>query len=306
MRPARRQLSTVLAERCPRARASRVEPPKAWITRSARDGGKDFMAADITIFGTPVQARAAGDVPISVIPGFPPPADIYGMRNSWLPERLKELAESGRPRSQAALARALGLAPARITEIIAGDRDISAREVAPIAEFLEWPPERVLAAIAPRPRAPDLSERAAAQPATAATAASVALPPPRPAVILEAKMRAAGMDWRRLAAAAGIAQKRLRAIAGGAEPGMHELDRIAEALDLGVFGIFDFAPLDTAEAGLIVELRRADRASAAAALRAVRAILGAPANDAPPRAGTPRASRPRTKAAETRRRRRAA
>ncbi len=56
------------------------------------------------------------------------------MRNEWLEKRLAELKK---PKS--GLADAMGLPPARITEMISGDRQIRAAEVPAMAAYLEWP-----------------------------------------------------------------------------------------------------------------------------------------------------------------------
>jgi plasmid maintenance system antidote protein VapI len=53
------------------------------------------------------------------------------MKNIWLQQRLKEIGKQKR-----ALANHLGLSPARITEIIAGQREIKAREIPKVAAFL--------------------------------------------------------------------------------------------------------------------------------------------------------------------------
>lgn len=63
----------------------------------------------------------------------------------WLPDRLDELHKS-----KSALARALGLAPARVTEIINATRNIQSNEVEPMARFLEWPDTYLLAMIGGR------------------------------------------------------------------------------------------------------------------------------------------------------------
>jgi SOS-response transcriptional repressor LexA len=52
--------------------------------------------------------------------------------NEWIALRLRELG-----RSQKDLARALGVEPPRITEIVRGDRRVQAAEWQPLAEFLE-------------------------------------------------------------------------------------------------------------------------------------------------------------------------
>lgn len=65
------------------------------------------------------------------------------MRNKWLEKRLKELKDKGK--SKSGLAEVLGVAPARITEIIAGTRKISTYELPKIAKYLELPDAVVLA-----------------------------------------------------------------------------------------------------------------------------------------------------------------
>lgn len=67
----------------------------------------------------------------------------YIMRNHWLAKRLDELAPGGKSRT--GLARALGIPPSRISEILNGSRKVKASEVRPIATYLEWPEATVLA-----------------------------------------------------------------------------------------------------------------------------------------------------------------
>lgn len=66
---------------------------------------------------------------------------MYGMRK-WLPERLAELNKS-----KSELARALGVGPARVTEMIGGTRDVQHDEIETMARFLEWPETHLLAKI---------------------------------------------------------------------------------------------------------------------------------------------------------------
>jgi phage repressor protein C with HTH and peptisase S24 domain len=61
-------------------------------------------------------------------------------RNEWIAARLRELN-----RSQKDLARALGVEPPRITEILRGDRRVQPAEWQPLANFLELPVPQVAA-----------------------------------------------------------------------------------------------------------------------------------------------------------------
>lgn len=62
------------------------------------------------------------------------------MRNDWLKDRLKEIGKTGK-----GLADALGVAPARITEMVNGGRDISAREIPTMASYLQLAEATLLA-----------------------------------------------------------------------------------------------------------------------------------------------------------------
>lgn len=64
------------------------------------------------------------------------------MRNDWLERRLRELKAKGKTKS--GLAKALKLPPARITDLLAGERTLSAAEIRPVADYLEWPAQIVL------------------------------------------------------------------------------------------------------------------------------------------------------------------
>lgn len=67
--------------------------------------------------------------------------DNAGMRNKWLQDRLRELHQHRK--SQRGLAQALGLAPARVSEIIQGTRRLQVEELDRVATYLEWPRARV-------------------------------------------------------------------------------------------------------------------------------------------------------------------
>lgn len=54
----------------------------------------------------------------------------------WLEDRLRDLRPQGK--SKSGLAKILGAAPARVTELIQGDRSISSHEVLKVAQYLEW------------------------------------------------------------------------------------------------------------------------------------------------------------------------
>jgi SOS-response transcriptional repressor LexA len=68
------------------------------------------------------------------------------MRRKWLEARLAELKPiSGK--SKSGLAKALGVPPSRITEMLDGSRKIHSSEVSPMAKYLEIPEETLLALI---------------------------------------------------------------------------------------------------------------------------------------------------------------
>lgn len=105
-------------------------------------------------------------------------------------------------------------------------------------------------------------------------------PPARPRNRLGEFLVQKGVDGRELAKRTGIAQKRLAAIADGAEVTQAELDLIADALDLGVFDLFDFAPLTRDEAALVIDLRRMDPDDRRHLQAVIDAMRGHVANDA--------------------------
>jgi len=57
------------------------------------------------------------------------------MTNQWLEDRLDELSHLGR--TKAGLAKALRIAPARVTEILSGDRKVASAELQPLSEYLD-------------------------------------------------------------------------------------------------------------------------------------------------------------------------
>jgi SOS-response transcriptional repressor LexA len=65
------------------------------------------------------------------------------MENVWIGERLKALGKR-----KSALATVLGIDPARVSELLAGRRNLQVSELRPLADFLEMPTERVLALLA--------------------------------------------------------------------------------------------------------------------------------------------------------------
>lgn len=67
------------------------------------------------------------------------------MSRKWLEHRLRELAPSGKNKS--GLAKALGIAPPRITEIIKGERTVKADEIRRMARYLEMTPDELLTLI---------------------------------------------------------------------------------------------------------------------------------------------------------------
>jgi hypothetical protein len=67
------------------------------------------------------------------------------MPKHWLDQRLEELKPQGK--SKSGLARALGLPSSRVSEIISGVRAIKAKELRPMADYLEWPMDALAANI---------------------------------------------------------------------------------------------------------------------------------------------------------------
>lgn len=56
------------------------------------------------------------------------------MRKEWLEDRISDLKKT-----KAGLALALGVSPARITDLVSGKRSVGATEIPIIAAYLEWP-----------------------------------------------------------------------------------------------------------------------------------------------------------------------
>lgn len=73
----------------------------------------------------------------------PIPMAVKPIPRPWIDARLKELGKT-----KVDLARALGVGPARINDIVNGTRRIQLGEVDPIARFLEWPGQAVIDRIA--------------------------------------------------------------------------------------------------------------------------------------------------------------
>lgn len=69
---------------------------------------------------------------------------------SWLEDRLDELPG----KSKVGLARALGIGPSRITEIVKGTRRVQAGEWAPMARYLDWSVDQLHLAIDGMPLTP--------------------------------------------------------------------------------------------------------------------------------------------------------
>jgi transcriptional regulator with XRE-family HTH domain len=68
-----------------------------------------------------------------------------GGAQPWLRDRLRRLRAQGK--SHSGLAAALGIDPSRVSEIVRGDRKISASEVGPMSAYLGMSEGDVLAAI---------------------------------------------------------------------------------------------------------------------------------------------------------------
>jgi phage repressor protein C with HTH and peptisase S24 domain len=90
--------------------------------------------------------------------------------NEWLAGRLRQL----KGKNQSALASYLGLSPARITEIIKGGRGIQARELQPLATYLEMPLDEVIAKVSP-----------AAPPPSNVLGGPISVPPINPRSVVE-------------------------------------------------------------------------------------------------------------------------
>lgn len=69
--------------------------------------------------------------------------NTHAMENAWINSRLKQLGKR-----KGKLADALGVQPARVTEIINGTRRVQGSEVLPLADFLEMDARQVSASLA--------------------------------------------------------------------------------------------------------------------------------------------------------------
>lgn len=67
------------------------------------------------------------------------------MANEWIGERLRSLKKN-----KSGLARALGVDPARVSEIIGGRRNVQVSELPRMAEILEMPPAQLIELLTPR------------------------------------------------------------------------------------------------------------------------------------------------------------
>lgn len=86
---------------------------------------------------------AARTVDAAQLPTYPSTMAKKLTPRPWIDARLKDLGKS-----KAGLARALGVGPARINEIVSGERRIQLGEVDPLARFLEWPGQAVIERVA--------------------------------------------------------------------------------------------------------------------------------------------------------------
>ncbi|MDY0242468.1 MAG: helix-turn-helix transcriptional regulator, partial [Rhodospirillaceae bacterium] len=87
------------------------------------------------------------------------------MANEWIGERLRSLKKT-----KSGLARALGVDPARVSEIIGGRRNVQVSELPRMAEILEMPAAQLIELLTPR-------NNGRVPPAGSQTPSS-ALPPP--------------------------------------------------------------------------------------------------------------------------------
>lgn len=76
------------------------------------------------------------------------------MRNQWIKDRLSELKDRDGRKTQAGLAKAVGISPDKISKTIKGERQPQPEEMLPIAEYLEMPVELVLAKFSKQSPAP--------------------------------------------------------------------------------------------------------------------------------------------------------
>jgi len=66
------------------------------------------------------------------------------MNGRWIEDRLDVLRDAGHEKSKTGLARALGLDPARVTEMIAGHRNLKIAEIPASAQYLELSMEMIV------------------------------------------------------------------------------------------------------------------------------------------------------------------
>lgn len=100
-----------------------------------------------------------------------------------------------------------------------------------------------------------------------------------PVVVLEDLLDRKGLTIKDLSGMTKLTQRRLQAIADGAEVRQDELNRIAAALDLGVFDIFDFTPITREEVEFVVDLRRVGSGNRTTIRAMLDAMKGLAAND---------------------------
>jgi len=67
------------------------------------------------------------------------------MSNEWISARLKSLRVT-----KGSLARSLGIDPARVSEIVAGRRNVQVAEIPVMAEILQMSTEELVARLTPR------------------------------------------------------------------------------------------------------------------------------------------------------------
>src|SRR5271167_2291744 len=82
--------------------------------------------------------------------------DNRNMDNRWIGDRLKSLRKT-----KSGLAKALGIDPARVSEIIGGRRNVQVTELPVMAAILEMPTEELVGRLVSRrqaKRAPDGSD----------------------------------------------------------------------------------------------------------------------------------------------------
>lgn len=106
------------------------------------------------------------------------------MANEWIGERLRSLKKT-----KSGLARALGVDPARVSEIIGGRRNVQVSELPRMAEILEMPAAQLIELLTPRNNG--------RVPSAGSQTPSSALPPPPDSAELHQPERSSLPQWLR-------------------------------------------------------------------------------------------------------------